>query len=110
MSNISAHHKRVTGYFSTLGFISNKIAERYGGNLNLLVGHFPELRNGHLLNVSAFVEIRMVRRLIPFEETGVVYEIFHQKILATHRGGYGVLNPLQGGNRRAYDVKHDQSE
>src|SRR5262249_37271876 len=110
MSNISAHNERVTSSFSTLSFISDKIAERYGGELNLLVGHFSELGNSDLFNVSEFVEIRMVCRLIPFEETRVVYKIFYQKILATHRRGYGVFDTFQGGYRRADDVKHHQSD
>src|SRR5580704_2470380 len=110
MSNISTQYRRVTSWVSFAIFIGNKGGERYGGKLDLFVGHLPEFRNGELLNVPEFLEIRVICRLIPLKKTSVVYEAFHQTIFAARCGGYSVLDSLQRGHRRTDDMQHDEGE
>jgi hypothetical protein len=78
MSNISAQNKRVISRFAALALISNKGGEGDGGEFHLFVGHFTELGNSDLLGVLGFLEIRLMSRLIPLKEAGVVYEVFDQ--------------------------------
>src|SRR6476469_8106704 len=109
MANISTQHVRVATWVTFPIFIGNKGGERNGGKLNLFVGQFPELRNDKLLGASKFVEIRVICRLIPLEETAVIYEVFHQKILAARSGGHSVFDTIQGGYRGTNDVQHAES-
>ena len=62
---------------------------RNGGQFHLLIGHFVELRDLDDHGVLQLLKVRSMRRLIPFEEIGVVDEVLDQEI-------FGV-----GGERRS---------
>ena len=72
--------------------------------LDLLVGHLVELRDGDLDGILELAEIRGVSGLIPLEEARIVDEVLDQEILGVGGEDRGVLDLVERSDRGAEDV------
>ena len=51
-----------------------------------------------------------MRRLVPFEEAGVVDEVLHQEIVGVADERGGILDLVERGDRRAEDVEDHEGD
>src|SRR5450631_2385044 len=87
-------------------FVGDEFEEWHGGDFDLLISQFVEFGDAELAGVLDALEIGIVGRPIPFEEASVVDEVLHQEIFLTLHEIRGLLDFVQGGNRRAEDVEY----